>query len=178
MTHRLIISYNVLQSQLFMTNIQCKPSWIATKPPKKVRLLWIRLFFQRDLFKQIFFVHCFASCCRFYLYRKTRCIFYWGCILPALFLRCRHNCECFDFFNSGAFILFQCKKSSGLLGTVRSFLPWYSFNHRSIYRIEVCNEKTSGQGKCADFRSWYGRFWKHLKWCYRLHHKHYCSITD
>ena len=38
------------------------------------------------------------------------------------------------------------------------FLPWYSFNHRSIYRIEVCNEKTPGQGKCADFRSWYGRF--------------------
>lgn len=31
------------------------------------------------------------------------------------------------------------------------------FNHRSIYRIEVCNEKTPGQGN-ADFRSWYGRF--------------------
>ena len=90
--------------------------------------------------------------------RKTRGIFYWSCVLPALFLRCRHNCECFDFFNSGAFILFQCKKSSGLLGTVRSLLPWYSFDYRSIYRIEVCNEKTSGQGKCADFRSWYGRF--------------------
>lgn len=89
---------------------------------------------------------------------KTGCIFYWGCILPALFLRCHHNCECFDFFNSGAFILFQFKNTSGLLGTVRSFLPWYSFDHRSIYRIEVCNEKTSGQGKCAAFRSWYGRF--------------------
>lgn len=89
---------------------------------------------------------------------KTRGIFYWSCVLPALFLRCHHNCECFDFFNSGAFILFQCKKSSGLLGTVRSLLPWYSFDYRSIYRIEVCNEKTSGQGKCADFRSWYGRF--------------------
>ena len=73
--------------------------------------------------------------------RKTRGIFYWSCVLPALFLRCRHNCECFDFFNSRAFILFQCKKSSGLLGTVRSLLPWYSFDYRSIYRIEVCNEK-------------------------------------
>lgn len=58
----------------------------------------------------------------------------------------------------GLFILFQFKNTSGLLGTVRSLLPWYSFDHRSIYRIEVCNKKTSGQGKCADFRSWYGRF--------------------
>lgn len=64
---------------------------------------------------------------------KTGCIFYWGCILPTLFLRCRHNCECFDFFNSVAFILFSTKNhpvysalfgafSLGILSTIGAFI--------------------------------------------------------